>query len=77
MVNLPNSCVRLNFHPQNTQCILPVANFVFLELEQISLFLDGHYLVNHQRDVDSFPFLAERAKAFITPSTAGKFAAKE
>jgi hypothetical protein len=34
-----------NFNPQNTSCIPAVKIFAFLELEQISSFMDGNELV--------------------------------
>jgi hypothetical protein len=40
----PISVSGENFNPQNTSCIPAVKFFAFLELEQISSFMDGHYL---------------------------------
>jgi hypothetical protein len=46
-----------NFNPQNTACIPAVKIFAFLELEQISSFMDGHYAIFYMK-VNSVPYAA-------------------
>jgi hypothetical protein len=40
----PISALREKFNPQNINHMPPVKFFVRLDLDQICLFLDGHYL---------------------------------